>query len=172
MAFPVPPDVRGTRDFELVKGTDEMLRTPFGLADEAADVDVGEWMKPVTSGGVTKMAKLETGVDVLADPAKGAKVSWTRYRQTDSSQGQSDAIATKTIDVLSGAYQAKTKLYNTGSGVLDPGNLLVAVFDAGQAGGILDAVNPAAVTVDQLQAAVGRIIEVANGQLHYECPAF
>jgi hypothetical protein len=170
MAFPVPKDVRATRDFELVKGTDEMLRTPFGLFDEAADVDLGEWLKPATSGGVTKMRKLVNAVDVLADPAKGAKVSWTRYRSGDTSLGQADAVATKTIDMLSGAYQAKTKLYNTGSGSLAPGNLLVAVESSGQ--GILDAVPPGSVTVDHLQATVGRIIEVAGGVLHYEAPGF
>jgi hypothetical protein len=171
MAFPVPKDVRTTRDFELVLGQDELLRQSMPLADEAAPVDVGEWMKPVTSGGITKAGKLETGVDTLAAPANGAKVSWTSYRENDSNLGQSDALATKTVDLLSGTYQAKTKLYNTGSGFLAPGNLLVAVYDAGQDGGILDAVNPGAVTVAQLQAAVGRILEVANGVLHYESPA-
>lgn len=169
MAFPVPKDVRATRDFELVKGVTDLLRTSLPVEDEAADVDVGEWLKPATSGGVTKAKKLETGVDTLAAPANGAKVSWTTYRQTDLSTGQPDAVATKTVDLLSGTYQAKTKLYNTGSSFLAPGNLLVAVYSSGQ--GILDAVDPSGPTVAQLQAVVGRIIEVANGQLHYESPA-
>jgi len=170
MAFPVPPDVRDTRDFELVLGQDEMLRQSMAIAVEASPIDVGEWIKPVTSGGVTKAGKLATGVDTLAAPALGAKVSWTKYRQNDSNFGQSDALATKTVDILSGNYQAKTKLYNTGSGVLAPGNLLVAIFDATQAGGILDAVDPSSATIRQLQAAVGRILEVAGGVLHYEAP--
>lgn len=172
MAFPVPKDVRTTRDFELVLGQDEMLRQPLPIDDLTDDFDVGEWVKPVTSGGVTKAAKLESGTDTLAAPAKGAKASWTKYRQGDSSAGQADVLATGTLDLLSGSYQAKTKLYNTGSGQLAPGNLLVAVYDSGPPVlGILDAVDPSSVTVAHLQAAVGRIIEVANGVLHYETPA-
>ena len=168
MAFPVPKDVRTTRDFELILGGEEALRQSMQLFDPAADVDVGEWMKPVTSGGVTKASKLITAVDTQAAPAKGAKASWTRYRQNDLSNGQTDAIATGTVDLLSGTYQAKTKLYVVGGGVA-PGNLLVAIFDSGQ--GVLSGVDPAAVTVAQLQAAVGRVIEVAAGVLHYESPA-
>ena len=166
MPFPVPKDVRTTRDFELVKGVDELLRTPTEIADLTADIDVGEWLKPVTSGGVTKAGKLVTAVDTLAAPALGAKVSWTLYRQGDTSAGQADAVGTSKVDLLSGTYQAKTKLYNSGSGDLAPGNLLVATFQAGR--GELDALDPATATVRQLQAAVGRIIEVADGVLHYE----
>lgn len=169
MSFPVPKDVRTTRDFELVLGQDELLRQSMPVFDAAADVDVGEWLKPAVSGGVTKAAKLETGVDTLAAPARGAKCSWTLYRQGDSNNGQSDAMATGTVDLLSGTYQAKTKLFITGGGTA-PGNLLVAVFDTGR--GVLAGVDPVGpVTVLQLQAAVGRVIEVANGQLHFETPA-
>ena len=171
MAFPVPKDVRTTRDFELVKGIDELLRTSTEIADLVEPVDVGEWMKPVTSGGVTKAGKLETGTDTLAAPALGAKASWTLYRQNDSSAGQADVQGTGKLDLISGTYQAKTRLYNTGSGNLAPGNLLVAVFDGTQGGGILDALDPASATTRQLQAVVGRIIEVADGVLHYESVA-
>lgn len=170
MSFPVPPDVRGTRNFELVLGMDEMLRQTMPIAVEASPIDVGEWLKPVVSSGVVKASKLITAVDTLAAPARGAKVSWTKYRQNDTNNGQTDALATKTVDLLSGSYQAKTKLYNTGSGFLAPGNLLVAVFDAVSGGGILDAPDPGAMTVAQLQAVVGRVVEHANGQLHYEAP--
>lgn len=172
MAFPVPKDVRTTRNFELVKGMDELLRTSMPLYDLAASVKVGEWLKPAVNGGVTKARKLESGTDVLATPALGAKVSWTAYVQGDASTGQGDAMATGTVDLLSGNYQAKTKLYNTGSSYLAPGNLLVAVYDATD-GGILDGVNPAGTEADlvrQLQAVVGRVVEVANGVLHYEAP--
>ena len=169
--FPVPKDVRGTRNFEPVRGMDEFIRESLPIADEAANFDPGEWVKRVTSAGITKAGKLATGVDTLAAPALGAKVCWTSYRPNNSDLGQSDALATKTVDLLSGSYQAKTKLYNTGSGVLAPGNLLVAVFDGTQDGGILDVVDPSSATIRQLQAVVGRIIEVANGQLHYEAPA-
>lgn len=168
MAFPVPKDVRASRDFELVLGQDELLRQSVEILDDTLPVDVGEWMKLSTSGGVSKAAKLANGVDTLAAPALGAKAAWTRFRPDDSSDGQADVLATKTIDLLSGTYQAKTKLYNTGSGNLAPGNLLVAVYDATQDGGILDALDPGAATVRQLQAVVGRILEVAGGVLHYE----
>ena len=170
MAFPVPKDVRAARDFELVKGQDEMLRAPFELHDPAEDIDIGEWLKPVTSGGVTKFRKLEVANDIAA-PAPGCKCSWTLYRHGDAFNGQADAMATGTIDVLSGSYQAKTKFYNTG-GTFAPGYLLVPVYDATK-GGILDAPDPAglaAALVVQLQAVVGRVIEVAGGQLHYEAP--
>jgi len=168
MAFPVPKDVRTTREFELVKGMDELIRHPMTINDPAAEIDVGEWLKPVSAGGETQAAKLDAG-DTLAAPALGAKASWTRYRQDDSCNGQADALATGTVDLLSGTYQAKTKLYNAASGFLAPGNLLVATFQGGK--GMLDAVDPGAVTVAQLQAAVGRVLEVANGVLHYESPA-
>lgn len=167
MTFPVPKDVRGTRDFELVMGQDELIRQSMAIADPTADFDVGEWIKPVTSGGLTKAGKLVTAVDTLAEPALGAKVSWTLYRNGDANAGQSDAMATKTLDVLSGTYQAKTKIYKTG-GALSPGNLLVAIFDSGR--GVLDGLDPATATLRQLQATVGRIIEVAGGVLHYESP--
>ena len=168
MAFPVPKDVRAVRDFELVKGQDELLRTPFLLADPTEDIDEGEWLKPVTSGGTTKMQKLESG-DNIAGPALGCKCSWTTYRQGDAFNGQADAMATGMVDMLSGTYQAKTKFYNTsGSYVSAPGNLLVPVYDA-TLGGMLDAPNPATpLTIPQLQAVVARVIEVASGQLHYE----
>lgn len=169
MTFPVPKDVRGTRNFEPVRGLDEAIRESLPIADLAADIDQGEWLKRVNSGGITKAAKLANGVDTFAAPALGAKVCWTTYRQANLDIGQSDALATGTVDLLSGSYQAKTKLFNTGSGQLAPGNLLVAIETAGQ--GILDALDPGAATIRQLQAVVGRIIEVANGQLHYEAPA-
>jgi hypothetical protein len=165
VTFPVPKDVRGTRNFELILGTDEMLRQSIPLADEAADVDQGEWMKINASG---QAAKLANGADVIATPALGAKVSWDTYRQANLDVGQSDALATKAVTLLSGTFQAKTKLYNTGSGVLDPGNLLVAVESGGQ--GILDALTPATADARQLQSVVGRIIGVADGQLHFEAP--
>lgn len=167
MAFPVPPDARATSDFEPVRGLDEMIRQSAELLDPAVSVDEGEWMKPATGG---KAAKLEAS-DTLAEPAMGAKVSWTRYRPDDFSNGQSDALATKTVDLLSGSYQARTKLFNAASLILDPGSLLVATFDATLGGGFLDAL-PAdgSATVRQLQAVVGRIIDVSNGVMHYEAP--
>ena len=147
-----------------------MVRENLKLADPSLPVDLGEWMKRVDSSGVTKAGKLANGVDTIAAPALGAKVSWTKYVQGDSNNGQTDAMATESVDLLSGTYQAKTKLYNTG-GELGVGSLLVAVYDATQVGGILQGLVPATATVRQLQAVVGRIVEVAAGVMHYEAPA-
>lgn len=166
MTFPVPKDVRTTRDFELVFGQDEILRNSAQLNDATVDVAVGEWM--VLSSG--KAEKVDVSMD-MTSPALGAKVSWTLYKAGDAIGGQSDALATKSVDLLSGTYQAKTKLYNTGSSYLQSGNLLVVVYDGTVDGGILDAVNPAAVTARQLAAVVGRILSVSGGVLHYETPA-
>ena len=170
MAFPVPKDVRTTRDFELVFGQDELLRQSMAIFDLTKPIDVGEWLKPVTSGGFTKASKLITAVDTLAAPALGARVSWTRYRQGDANQGQSDALATGKVDILSGTYQAKTKIYDTASVLFAPGRLLVAKHDTVSDRGFLDALDPATATIRQLQAVVGRCIEVAAGVLHYESP--
>jgi hypothetical protein len=168
MAFPVPPDVRATRDFEFVLGQDELLRQSYPIKDVASPIDPGEWLKLVTDAGQTKAAKLEVA-DNIAAPALGCKVAWTKYRQGDSNAGQSDVLATGLVDLLGGNYQAKTKLYNTG-GTFAPGHLLVPVYDA-TLGGILDAPDPAApLTIPQLQAVVARVIEVADGVLHYEAP--
>jgi hypothetical protein len=171
MGFPVPPDARLEGNFSVVRGTQEMIRENLPLFDETEPVDQGEWMKRVPDAGVSKAGKLADGVDTLAAPALGAKVSWTSYRENDTNVGQSDALATKSVDLLSGSYQAKTKLYNTGAGgLLIPGNLVVARWDATQAGGILDVLNPATADVRQLQAVVGRIVEVNAGVMHYEAP--
>jgi len=169
MAFPVPKDVRTTRDFELVLGQDEVLRQSMAIADLTKNLDVGEWVKPSTSGGVTKAAKLVVG-DTLASPALGARASWTRFRPGDASTGQSDALATGTCDLLGGTYQAKTKIYDTASVLFAPGRLLVAKWDSVNDRGYLDALDPAAATIRQLQAVVGRCIEVAGGVLRYESP--
>jgi hypothetical protein len=168
MAFPVPKDVRAVRDFELVMGMDELIRHGYDLADASVSVDVGEWMKLTTSGGKTKAAKLVTDDDI-DEPALAAKVSWTRYRPGDAIAGQSDALATKQVDLLSGTYEAKTKLYVTAT-TYSPGMLLVAVWDAVNSRGILNGVTVATATVRQLQGAVGKVIEVASGVLHYEAP--
>jgi hypothetical protein len=166
MTFPVPKDVRAPRDFSLIMGQDELLRNSCPLVDPTVSVLIGEWMKPAAGG---KADKLDSGDD-LAGPAMGAKVSWTLYVSNDSSLGQSDALATKTVDLLSGTYQATTKLYNAASAHLQPGNLLVAVFDNTVGGGILDAPDPAAYTATQIAAAVARVISVSAGLLTYESP--
>ena len=167
--FPVPKDVRADRDFQLVMGQDELIRLPMAIDDLTASFDVGEWVKPGTSGGVTKAQKLDSGDD-LTTPALGAKACWTLYRPGDSSAGQTDAMATGKIDVLSGTYQAKTKIYKTGSSY-SPGQLLAATYDSVNDRGYLDALpTDGTITVVQLQRVVARVIEVASGVLHYESP--
>lgn len=164
--FPVPKDVRAVRDFEIVRASDEMIRQDLAVVDATLRFDPGEWVKPATSGGTTKAAKIAVADD-LTSPALGAKVCWTL--RVPGGDGQTDSLATGAITVLSGTYQAKTSIYNTG-GTYAPGYLLVAVFDAVEERGYLDALNPAATSARQLSAVVGRVIEVASGRLHYESP--
>jgi hypothetical protein len=166
MTFPVPKDVRAARDFEIIRGGDEMLRQDLLVVDTAVRFDPGEWVKPAASGGVTKAAKVVVADDIDA-PALGAKVCWTL--RIPGGDGQSDTLATGAITVLSGTYQAKTTFYNTG-GTFAPGYLLVVVFDAAEDRGYLDAPDPATMDARQLQGVVGRVIEVASGVLHYEAP--
>jgi hypothetical protein len=169
MTFPVPKDVRGTRDFELWLGQEELLRHSLPLANLSLGVVIGEWMKMANSGGTTKAAKLAVGVDIIAAPALGAKVSWTLFSPGDTFAGQSDAVATGQVDLLSGTYQAKTKIYDTG-GVYAPGYMLVAIYNATLGGGFLAPLDPGTATVRQLQGVVGKVVEVAGGVLHYESP--
>src|SRR5690606_39187406 len=120
MAFPVPKDVRADRDFELIRGQDELLRRSAEMVDPTDDFVPGEWVVPAAGGKVDKTSSGHT----ISAPAMGAKVCWTLYQGGDPVAGQSDAVATKMIDVLSGTYQARTKLFNTSSSYLQPGNLL------------------------------------------------
>lgn len=167
--FPVPKDVRVTRDFELVGGQDEIIRRGFALADLTKTVDPGEWMKLTIVSGVAKATKIVVG-DTNAAPALAARVSWTLYRPGDPFGGQSDAVATGQADLLSGTYEAKTKLYVTATSYV-PGMLLIPVFDATTSRGVLDGVTVASATIRQLQAAVGKVVQVAGGVLYYEAPA-
>jgi hypothetical protein len=167
MTFPVPKDVRATREFEIIQGGDELIRQDLSVVSTTARFDPGEWVKPASSGGVTKAAKIVVADDI-DEPALGAKVCWTL--RVPGGDGQTDTLATGKITVLSGTYQAKTKIYNTG-GTFAPGYLLVAIFDAAEERGYLDALDPATADARQLQGVVGRVIEVAGGVLHYESPA-
>lgn len=164
--FPVPKDVRATREFELVNGGDELIRKDWQVVDPTLRFDPGEWVKPATSGGITKAAKVVIADDI-DEPALGAKVCWT-LRNPDG-DGQTDTLATKAVTVLSGTYEAKTKIYNTG-GTFAPGYLLVVVYDATNERGYLDAPDPATMDARQLQGVVGRVIEIISGVLHYESP--
>lgn len=163
MTFPVPKDVRTTRNFELVNGGDEMVRTSRPIADMTATLDPGEFVKLDASGNI---AKILVG-DNAASPAVGALACWTLFRPGDSNAGQSDALATSEAEVLTGPYQAKTKLYDTGATYL-AGAPLVAIFDAGTSRGVLHPLDPAAATARQLAAVVGYVVQPPTaGQLWF-----
>lgn len=167
MAFPVPVDARAAKNFEIIKGGDEVLIHSMPIYDTTKAIAIGEWVKPVNDGGVVKAGKLITGVDTSAAPAMGARASWTKYVPSDMNAGQADAQATKQVDVLKGPYIANTKLVDsaiTGT----PGNILVAIYEAANDRGVLLDIAPASVTTRQLQAMVGRVVGYASGVLTYE----
>ena len=162
--FPVPKDVRVDRAFTVVKGVDAMFRTPAVLADPSVNVDVGEWIALDASG----LAVKATAAAILTEPLQGARASWTLYRQGDANAGQSDAMATGQVDLLSAPYQAKTQLYDTGA-TWTPGAPLVVIHDVTTDRGILAPLDPATADAEQLSAVVGQVVQVpTNGILHYE----
>jgi hypothetical protein len=162
--FPVPKDVRVARSFTIVKGVHDMHRTSVPLTTPSDDIDVGEWLAIDSAGTAVKA----TSGSTLAAPLQGAFASWTLYRQGDSNAGQSDAMSTGQVDLLSGPYQAKTQLYDTGATWV-AGAQLVVIHDGTNDRGILAPLDIAAVTVKQLSAVVGRVVVVpTSGVLHYE----
>ncbi len=163
--FPVPKDVRTGRSFTIVKGIDKMIRTPVVLAAPAVDVVVGEWMSIDGSGE----AAHATSAATLTDPLMGARAAWTLYDQDSSSLGQSDAMATGQVDLLSAPYQAKTKVYDTGA-TWTAGALVVVIHNGGTPGyGFLAPLDPATVAAKALTGVVGQVVVVpTSGVLHYE----
>jgi len=158
MAFPVPKDVRADRDFEIIKGLDDLIRTPALIADPTQPIVSGEWMKYDAQGRAAKL----TAADTVAQPALGARLSWTLYAPGDSNLGQSDVLATKQADLLSGLFQAKSRYFDPAA-AYQPGWLLVPVFDATNNRGVLSAVDPGAATVRQLAAAVAEVVQPPTG---------
>ena len=165
MTFPVPPDARAGRDFEIVLGGDELIRQSFAVYDLVDTWDEGEWGYPVMDSGVEKMEKVALGV-VVAAPAVGARCVWTKYRQGDSNAGQADAMGTGQVEAITGPYQAKTRLY--AAGTYTPGWPLVVISDAVTNRGVLVSIDPAAVTLLQTSCIVGKVIGETGGVLHYE----
>lgn len=164
MTFPVPKDVRAPRPFELVRGMDQMTRTPAVIADMTKPLIVGEFVKFDAQG---RAAKLDVG-DVLATPALGARVCWTLFSPGSSYLGQSDVLATKQADVLSGAFQAKTMYFDATANYL-PGAPLVAVYDAVNGRGYLAPLDLVATTVRQLAAVVAEVVQPpTSGMLWFE----
>jgi hypothetical protein len=164
MSFPVPKDVRAPRPFEIVKGLDDIIRTPALIADMTQALVVGEWVKFDAQGRAAKL----TAADTPAAPAMGARACWTLFSPGSSLLGQSDVLATKEADLISGLFQAKTQYYDATATYL-PGAPLVAVFDSVNNRGFLSPLDPAAATVRQLAGKVGEVIQPpTGGQLWFE----
>ena len=163
MTFPVPKDVRGSRPFELVRGMGEMLRNPAPIADMTQPLSPGEWIKLDAQGRVAKL----TAADTPLLPAVGGFVCWTLFAPGNSYAGQSDVLATRQADYLSGPYQARTQFYDP-TAAYPPGVPLVAVYDAANNRGVLSPVDLGSATPRQLAAVVAYVMQPPmNGQLFY-----
>jgi hypothetical protein len=160
MSFPVPKDVRADRPFQIIKGLDEIIRIPALIADMTQPFVIGEFVKLDAQARAVKLG----AADVVATPALGAHVCWTLFSPGSSLLGQSDVLATREVDLVSGPFQAKTQYYDP-TATYQPGFPLVAVFDAVNNRGMLTAVDPATATVRQLAAAVGKVFQPPTGGL-------
>ena len=162
--FPVPPDNRLGSDFQVTKGWDMLQRTPAKIYDKTKSYLLGEFIKRDASGNALKLV---TGVDVIATPALGARINWTKFVPNDFWNGMPDAVATGQLDLLSGLFTVNTKFFDTGA-TYTPGCPLVAIYDA-TLGGILAPLDPAGPpTARQLAAVVGTFVSKANGYLTAE----
>ena len=148
--FPVPPDVRNARDFRIIKGMDDIIRTDRRVADAVvALIKQGEWVHLNGSGEVVKAAG-----EILATPMAGAQANWTVYKKGDTNVGQSDAAGNQAVTLVSGPYKAETKLY--AAGAYNPGDLLV-VIDDGSGNGVVAPVASGAATAVQIARHVGTV---------------
>jgi len=159
----LPPDVRVARNFRIIKGlSDNIIRTDYAIDSAVTAVAQGEWVVLDASNTVTK-----TSGESLAAPAHNVAVNWTVFARDDSNAGQSDAIATNQLTLVTGSYQAETKLFES-TGTFTAGFLLVVRESSTTAGqGVLDAVDSAAASNAQLGAAVARVVSLASGVLTY-----
>lgn len=165
MTFPVPKDVRGVRDFEIIRGVLEVLREDVQIKTTSEIFDFGEPVKFEVNSGVRQVLKIDSG-DTTQVP--GAKICWT-LKRNDAYTGQTDVLATRNLTVLSGVFQAATNLYGVGGGSYDPGDILIARWDGTNSRGQLFGIAAASVTIAQYAAAVGRVIGVfADGRLYFE----
>jgi hypothetical protein len=147
--FPVPPDVRGARDFRITKGMDDIIRTDRKVASAVvALIKQGEWVHLNGTAEVVKAAG-----ETPAAPMAGASVNWTRYKKGDVNDGQADAAGNQGVTLVSGAYKADTKLFDP-AGSYNPGDTLVVVDD-GAGNGVLYGI--AAPNALQLARAVGKV---------------
>jgi len=162
--FPVPKDVRTDRAFTIVKGVDRMIRTPAEIADPTKNIDLGEWLAVDAAAKAVKA----TAAAIAAAPLQGARVSWTLYRQGDTTNGQADALGTTSVDLLSQPYQATTQLFDS-TATYTPGAPLVVIHDGVNDRGVLFPLDVATATAKQLAAVVAQVVQVpTNGVLHYE----
>lgn len=123
----VPKDVRTDRDFQIVKGVAEMIRTSLPMNDPDNDsFTQGEIVNINIDGEVVKCA------GAVGTPDLNARVCWTTYVPGDTGNGQTDAIGTKTVDVLSGSFQFKVKAaFFVAQGTPAVGDSLFAFVDSG-----------------------------------------
>ena len=159
----IPKDVRVARDFRIIKGLDDnVIRTDYAIDAAVLAVAQGEWVVLNASNQVIKA----TGT-TLAAPAQNTAVNWTVFVKDDTCAGQSDVVAANQLTLVTGSYQAQTKLFEA-TGTFTSGFLLVVRESTTTAGqGVLDAVDPAAATTVQLAGAVGRVVSLTGGVLTY-----
>lgn len=159
----LPPDVRQARSFRITKGLDDnIIRTDYEIDAGVDAVAQGEWVLLDASNKVTKASGAS-----LAAPAQNTAVNWTVFARDDTNNGQTDVIATNQLTLVTGSYQAQTKLYET-TGTFTPGFLLVVRESTTTADqGVLDAVDPSSATAVQIAGAVGRVVQLADGVLTY-----
>ena len=159
----LPPDVRVARKFRIIKGLDDnVIRTDHEIDAALLSAEQGEWVVLNASNKAVKA----TGAS-LAAPAQNTAVNWTEYVKGDANNGQSDAAELNQLTLVTGSYQAQTKLFES-TGTFTPGFLLVVRESTTVAGqGVLDAVNPASATAVQLAGAVGKVVLLASGVLTY-----
>lgn len=159
----LPPDVRTARNFRIIKGLDDnIIRTDYAINSAVTAVAQGEWVVLNASNEVTK-----TNGESLAAPAQNTAVNWTEFVKDNTNTGQSDVVATNQLTLVTGSYQAETKLFES-TGTFTAGFLLVVRESTTTAGqGVLDAVDPTTATAVQLAAAVGRVVLLSGGVLTY-----
>lgn len=159
----LPPDVRATRDFRIIKGLDDnIVRTDYEIDSGVSSIASGEWVILDSSNKVTKASG-----ESLANPAQNAVLCWTKFERDDTYNGQTDVIATNQITAVTGSYQAETTFFES-TGTFNPGDLLVVQESSTTAGqGVLNAVAGASATAEQIAGAVAKVVLLASGVLTY-----
>ena len=155
----VPPDARAARPFRILKGTDDLIRSPRAVASASAELEVGEWIGVNASGQAAKVT-----ATVVTAPDQTAECCWTHYKQNYTNEGHPDAVATGQFTGISGKYVAETTFFKTGE-TYTPGFLLVVILVSGV--GVLAPVDPASADAETLAGAVAKVVKYASGRLTY-----